>query len=92
MSQIENILSRMMNEPSFAEEVFKQPKEALSDFGLSTKEIAMFENISPIDFEAYASASPEDRKSFLRGGGDGGGWGGPIGFNHNESILRITDE
>jgi len=87
MSTIEAILFRMMDEPSFAEEVFEQPEKVLSSFGLSENDIVFFENISQADFEAYTSASPEDRKSFLL---DGFKWG-PIGYNHNESSLRIID-
>jgi len=64
MLTIEIILSRMMNEPAFADSVFADAEKALAEYELSVDEIAKFEDMSRTDFETYASASPEERKSF----------------------------
>jgi len=70
MSTIQTILERMMNEPSFAKAVFTDAAKALSEYSLSTEELAKFQGLSPADFNVFASASPEERKSFgLAGGG-----------------------
>ena len=65
MSTLETILSRMMNEPAFAEAVFVDAEKTLAEYDLSADEIAKFKGLSRADFEDLASASPEDRKSFV---------------------------
>jgi len=64
MSTIETILSRMMNEPAFAEAILTNAEQALAEYNLSTEKITKFKGMSRADFEAFASASPEERKSF----------------------------
>jgi len=64
MSTINTILSRMMKEPTFAEAVFANAEGALAEYNLSSDDIAKFKSISLADFEAFTSASPEQRKSF----------------------------
>ena len=66
MSKIETILTRMINEPSFADAVFADIEKALTVYGLSDDETEKFKGMSRADFEAFASASPEERKSFSR--------------------------
>jgi len=68
MSTIENVLERMMSEPAFADAVFTDVEKALAEYNLSTDEITKFKDISREDFEAFASASPEERKSFALAG------------------------
>ena len=64
MSILNTILTRMMSEPEFTDAVFGDADKALAEYNLSTDEIAKFRNLSRADFEAFASASPEERKSF----------------------------
>ena len=64
MSNIENVLGRMITESSFAESVFADAEIALAEYDLSSEEVAKFKDLSRADFEAYASTSPEERKSF----------------------------
>ena len=64
MSTSETILSRMMNEPAFAEAVFADSQRTLAEYNLSADEIAKFKGISRADFEAFVLASPEERRSF----------------------------
>ena len=64
MSTIETILTRMMNDAAFADAVLTDADKALAVYDLSPDEFAKFRNLSRADFEAYASASPEERKSF----------------------------
>ena len=59
------ILTRMMNEPAFAEAVFVDAEKTLAEYDLSADEIAKFKGMSRADFEDFASTSPEDRKSFV---------------------------
>jgi len=65
MSTIETILSRMMNDPEFADAIFANAEKALAEYDLSADEIAKFKGMSRADFEDLASASPENRKSFV---------------------------
>ena len=66
MSKIETILTRMINEPSFAEAVFADMEKALSEYDLSAKEMDEIKEISRMEFEAFVDASPEERKSMGR--------------------------
>ena len=68
MSTITTILDRMMNEPAFADAVFANVEKALAEYDLSADDIAKFKEISRADFEVFASASPEERKSLASGG------------------------
>jgi len=64
MSTIKTILDRMMNDAGFADAVFVDAETALTEYDLSSDEVAKFKDISRTDVEAYASTSPEERKSF----------------------------
>ena len=63
MSMIQTIVERMMNEPAFADAVFADTGKALAEYDLSADELAKLKGITRADFEAFASASPEERKS-----------------------------
>ena len=63
MSTIERILSRMINEPAFAEALLANPANALAEYGLSAEELAQFQGLSRVDIDATI-ADPEERKSF----------------------------
>jgi len=72
MSKIETILDRMMNEPDFADAVFADVEKTLAEYKLSAEELSKYKDISREDFDAFASASPEERKSL---GGTNQLWG-----------------
>ena len=76
MSQqtVESILTQAMSDPAFANSLFANPDFALSGFDLTAEEISNLKSMSRADFEQYAKATPEERKSL--------GWG-----NHNETAL-----
>ena len=63
MSTIKNILDRMITDPDFTEAVFADAEKALAEYNLSAEEMDKFKDISRVDFEAFAAASPEERKS-----------------------------
>jgi hypothetical protein len=63
MTTIETILARAMSDPAFAELLFANPAETLAAYNLSADEIEQFKGISRADFEAFTSASLEQRKS-----------------------------
>ena len=67
MSTIETILSRMMNEPVFANTVLTDPEKALAEYDLPADAIEKFKHITRADFEALTSASPEARQSMAVG-------------------------
>jgi len=73
---IESILDRAMSDTDFAIQMLTNPKETLTGYDLTTTELAGFESLSRADFEAFAKATPEERKSF--------GWN-----NHNETMLKV---
>lgn len=60
MSTLETILSRAMNEPEFAEQLFNDPDQALAGYELSAEEYAKLKELSRAEFDALAL---EDRKS-----------------------------
>ena len=65
MSTLEPILARAMSDIAFAEALFADPENALAGYNLPADEIAKFKGMPRADFEDFASASPEDRKSFV---------------------------
>jgi len=67
----EPILTRMMNEPEFAEAVFANPEKALAEYNLTAEGLAVFKGLTRAQFEEMSS---DDRKSF------------GLPYNHNESI------
>ena len=58
----QTILSRMIEDPAFAESVFTDAAKALAEYNLPAEELAKFQGLSRAHFEGM---SPEDRKSFL---------------------------
>ena len=73
---IESILSRAMSDSAFADQLFNDPEQALAGLDLTTEEAASLRSISRAEFDQFAAATPEERKSF--------GWA-----NHNESVLVV---
>lgn len=73
---VETVLNRAISDPTFREQLFANPDQALAGFELSAEEAASFTGMSQADFEALAKGTPEERKSFC-------------GFNHNETGLRV---
>jgi len=67
----ETILTRMMNDPAFAEAVLTNAEKALAEYNLSVDEVAKLNELTRAQFEGM---TPEERKSF--------GW-----TNHNETNL-----
>ena len=61
MTTIETVLTRMMNEPAFADAVFTDAAAALADYQLSAEELA---NIKAMSRAGFENMTPEDRKSF----------------------------
>ena len=62
MSKIETILTRMMNEPAFADAVFANAETALSEYDLSADVVLKIANMVRSDFNAIVT---DERKSFL---------------------------
>ena len=58
----QTILSRMIEEPAFADAVFTDAAKALAEYNLSAEELAKFKGLTRAHFEGM---SPEERKSFL---------------------------
>jgi len=69
---IEEVLSRAMSDASFVDALFANAEEALASFDLTAQEMESFKGMSRADFETYAKASPEDRKSMWGAGGGTG--------------------
>ena len=63
MSTVETILTRMMQDPTFAEALFSDAEQALAEYGLSAEEASKFQGLSRAQFDALAT-SPEARQSF----------------------------
>ena len=63
MSTIAVILNRMMDDPAFAEALLADPAEVLTEYDLPAEEFDFFKGLSRANFEAFASTSPEERKS-----------------------------
>ena len=76
---VEIILSRAMSDAKFADSLFANPEQALASYDLTLEETSALKEMSRTDVEAFAKASPEERKSF--------GWGA----NHNETALHIRN-
>ena len=85
---VETILSRAMSDAKFADSLFASPEQAFADYDLTTEERAALKGISRADVEAFAKASPEERKSFGVVIPGRGGWDG----NHNQTILTFASK
>ena len=84
MSTTETILTRMMNDTTFADSVFNDAVKALAEYSLSVEDVAKFKGLTHAEYDALVS-NPEERKSFgilvdERGPRDG--------TNHNETLLK----
>lgn len=75
MSTIETILSRMMNDPAFADAVFADIEKALTEYGLSENEIEKLKGLTHAQFEKM---TPDERKSMAA-------------TTNVEYTLRVTD-
>ena len=77
MSQqtVESILTKAMSDSAFANALFADLESAVTGYDLTAEEVANLKSMSRAEFEKFAAASPEDRKSF-----------GLFG-NHNETAL-----
>lgn len=65
MSNLETILTRAMNDASFADALMADPEKATAEYDLSPEELASLKSMSRIEVdEKSSSASPEERKSF----------------------------
>lgn len=64
MSTIEIILSRMMNDPAFADVVFADAETALAEYNLSAEEVMKFKGLSRAQFDVM---TPGERKSMSVG-------------------------
>jgi len=67
----ETILTRMMNDPEFAEAVFANAGKALAEYNLPSEDIAKFKSLTKTQFEGMSS---DERKSF------------GLPYNHNETV------
>ena len=79
---VESVLSKAMSDAKFADALFADPEKALAGYDLTAEEFAKFKGLTRADFEIYAKATPEERKSLAAP--DNNGWG-----NHNQSALNI---
>ena len=59
---IESILLRAMSDNSFAAQLFADPKKMLAGYDLTAEEVAIFQNLSWVEFDGLVS-HPEQRKS-----------------------------
>jgi hypothetical protein len=73
---VEAILSRAMSDTKFADSLFAHPEQALAGYHLTTEETTALKGITQADVDAFAKASPEERKSFAT-------------VNHNETVLYL---
>jgi hypothetical protein len=65
-----------MSNSTFANQLFANPAEALTGFELTPEETAKLNSLSRLEFDTFAAASPEERKSFGL-------------MNHNQNALHI---
>jgi hypothetical protein len=63
---IESVLNRAMSDSTFADQLFASPDQALAGFELTTEEAASLKSMSRAEFDRFAIASPEERKSFSK--------------------------
>lgn len=62
---VDTILAKAMNDATFAEALFTNPDEALTGYDLTEEEKQTLKNMSREDFDKYAMAAPEERKSMI---------------------------
>ena len=74
---VEIILSRAMSDAKFADSLFANPAQTLAGYELTTEETVALKGMSRADFDKYAEASPEERKSMGQY------------MNHNETVLQV---
>jgi hypothetical protein len=65
MKGIESVLSRAMSDSAFADALFADAEKALAGFDLTPEEITKLQKISHTEFDKWAKASPEERKSMM---------------------------
>jgi hypothetical protein len=64
MPIFETILTRAMSDGAFANLLFTDPDKALADYELTAEEVASLKGMPREEFDQFAQASPEERKSF----------------------------
>jgi hypothetical protein len=62
---VQDVLTRAMGEKAFADSLFSNTEQALAGFDLTPEELGKFKGMNRADFEKYAAASPEERKSMV---------------------------
>jgi hypothetical protein len=65
---IETVLTRAMDDESFAELLFTNADQALAGYDLTQEELEAFKKMPREELDKYAKASPEERKSLGVGG------------------------
>lgn len=60
---VETVLTKAMNDATFAEALIANPDQALAGYDLTEEEAQGLKNMSREDFDKYAMAAPEERKS-----------------------------
>ena len=75
---IEAVLERMMADEDFARRVLEDANGALAGSGLGAEDMAALASMTRADFTQFASATPEERKSFGHTG------------QHNETFVRTA--
>jgi hypothetical protein len=60
---VDTVLAKAMSDAAFAEALFAKPDEALAGYDLTEEERQSLKNMSREDFDKYAMAAPEERKS-----------------------------
>ena len=73
---VEGVLTRAMGDAKFAEMLFSNTDKALKGIDLTKEEMTGLQSMTRKDFQQYAKASPEERKSFGT-------------MNHNEATLGV---
>ena len=76
-TSVETILSRAMSDAKFADSLFANPEQSLAGYDLTLEETTSLKAMTRADIDAFARASPEERKSM------------GIQNNHNESALHV---
>ena len=62
---VDTVLAKAMSDAAFAEALFAKPDEALAGYDLTEEEMKSLKGMSREDFDKFAMAAPEERKSML---------------------------
>jgi hypothetical protein len=61
---LEMILTRAMSDKKFADLLFSDLEKALADYKLAQEDLDRLKGMTRLEFDQYAAASPDDRKSY----------------------------